>query len=149
MKKSIYIVTTFAIMFAFIAQSCDRSHDRMESAQTSVIEAERDVDIAKSEIEADVQIYRLEAANDFRENNLAIADINRKIQDEDTETREAYEVKIAELERTNRDLKRQIDNYRATSRDHWNEFKSDFSSSMDDLSNSLDDFFPRTTTSLN
>jgi DNA-binding transcriptional MerR regulator len=146
MKKSIYLITTIAIMFAFIAQSCDRSSDKMERAQTDVIEAERDISIAQAEIEADVRIYRREIATDIRENNVAIADIKRKIQDEDPETRAAHEVRIEDLERTNSDLKRRIDNYSVTNRNSWDTFKEDFSSSMDDLGNSLDNFFSRTST---
>jgi len=149
MKKSIFVITTFAIMFAFIAQSCDRSADKLERAQTSVIEAERDVDIVQSEIEADVRIYRQEMANEIRENNRTIADVKRKIQNEEPETRAAQEVRIAELEGDNSDLKRQIDNYRITNSDSWDTFKEDFSTSMGNLGDSLDNFFSRTTTSLN
>ena len=148
MKKSLFLITTIALMFAFFVQSCDRT-DKMERAQTDLIEAERDLDIAQTEVAADVRIYRQETANDIRENNLAIADIKKKIQDEDAERRASLEVRIAELERTNSDLKRQIDNYSVTNRDHWDNFKDQFSSDMNDLGNSLNDFFSRTTTSRN
>jgi tRNA G10 N-methylase Trm11 len=149
MKKSLFLITTITLMFAFFVQSCDRSADNMERAEADLIEAERDLDIAQTEVEADVQIYRQETANDIRENNLAIADIKKKIQDEDPERRAALEVRIAELEGANSDLKREIDNYRVTNRDNWNDFKDQFSSSMDDLGSSLDNFFSRTTTSRN
>jgi hypothetical protein len=149
MKKSILLITTITIMFAFVVQSCDRPDNQMERAQTDLIEAERDLDIAQSEVEADVQIYRQEVANDIRENNLAIADIKSKIQVEDAERRAALEVRIAEIERNSSDLKRQIDNYRITNRDNWDDFKDQFSKDMNDLGDSLDDFFSRTTVSRN
>jgi len=149
MKKSIFFLTTITIMFAFIAQSCDRSDNKMEKAQTSVIEAERDLEIAQSEIEADVRIHRQEIANEIKENNLAIDDIKKKIQDEEPEVRAAHEVRIASIESTNSDLKRQIDNYRVTNRDSWVTFKEEFSSSMGNLGDSLDDFFSSTTNSIN
>jgi hypothetical protein len=149
MKKSILLITTITIMFAFVVQSCDRPDNQMERAQTDLIEAERDLDIAQSEVEADVQIFRQEVANDIRENNLAIADIKSKIQVEDAERRAALEVRIAEIERNSSDLKRQIDNYRITNRDNWDDFKDQFSKDMNDLGDSLDDFFSRTTVSRN
>jgi len=148
MKKSMYLITTLALTFAFFVQSCDRPDNQMERAQTDAIEAERDMEIAQSEIEADVRIYRQEAANDIRDNNRAIADIKRKIQDEDAETRAAHEVRIEELERKNSDLKRQIDNYRVSNRDSWDNFKGEFSSSMDNLGDSLDNFFSRSNTNV-
>ena len=145
MKKSLFLITTMALSFAFFVQSCDRP-DQMERAQTDVIEAERDLSQAQTEVEADVRIYRQEVANDIRENNLAIADIKTRLQDEDAETRAAHQTRIAELERKNNDLKRQMDNYSVTNRDHWENFKDQFSNNMDDLGNSLDDFFSRSTT---
>lgn len=148
MKKSIISITTITIVFAFTALSCDSSPDRMERAQTSVIEAERDLDIAQAEIESEVRIYRQETANDIRENNMAIAVIKVRIENEEGEAKATYKKRIADLERNNVNLKREIDNYRVTNSDHWNDFKQNFSSSMDDLGNSLDDFFPITTTSI-
>lgn len=148
MKNTIITITTITIVFAFTALSCDSSPDRMESAQTSVIEAERDVEIAKTEIESEVRIYRLETANDIRKNNLGIIVIKERIENEEGEAKATYERRIADLERTNDNLKRQIDNYRVTNRDHWNDFKQNFSSSMDNLGNSLDDFFTITTSSI-
>jgi len=149
MKKQLFILTTFAIMFAFVAQSCDSSSNEMERAQTDVIEAERDLEVAQTEIEADVRIFRQEAANDIRGNNVAIADIKTKIQDEDADTRAAHQERIAKLERDNDNLKRKMDNYRVTNRDNWNDFKDNFNSDMSDLGSSLDGFFSRTTTSRN
>ncbi len=149
MKKSIFILTTFAIMFAFIAQSCDSSSNEMQRAETDVIEAERDLEIAKSEIEADVRIYRQEMASEIRENNLEIAEIKKQIQRGDNDSKAANEVRIAELERMNDSLKREIDNYSVSDRDSWNTFKDQFGSNMNDLSNSLDNFFSRTSTSTN
>lgn len=148
MKKSIFLITTISIIFAFVAQSCDSSPDRMDRSETSVIESERDTDMAQNEIESDIRMYRQEISNDIRENNMAIAEIKERIENEEGEVKETYETRIEEIERDNDELKRQIDNYRVTNRDDWNEFKQDFSSSMSDLGNSLDDFFTTTTTSL-
>jgi len=149
MKNSTFAITMFAIIFAFTAQSCDRSSDKMERAQTDVIEADRDLEIAQSEIEADVQIYRQKTATDIRNNNLTISNIKDRIQNEDQDTRAAHQTRISELEKENNDLKRKIDNYRVTNRNNWDMFKDDFTSSMDELGNSLDNFFSRTTSSSN
>ena len=149
MNKSLLVIITLTLFAVFLTHACDRSSSNLENAETSVIEAEKDLEITKSEIEAEVGIYRQEIAKDIRENNVDIADIKRKIQDEDAETRAAYDVRIANLESTNNDLKREIDNYSISSRDNWDGFKEDFTNSMDDLGNSLDDFFSRNTSSLN
>lgn len=147
MKKSLFIITTMSLMFTLVAQSCDSSTERLENAETAVIEAERDVDIAQAEIESEIRIYRQEIANDIRENNMVIAEIKEKIEAEEGDVKATFETKITELEHENDNLKRQIDNYHVSNRNHWNDFKQDFNSNMDNLGNSLVDFFTTTTTS--
>jgi len=49
-----------ALISAFAIQSCDRSSNQMERAETSVIEAERDVEIAISELQSEIRTF-----NDF------------------------------------------------------------------------------------
>lgn len=138
-----------ALISAFAIQSCDRSSNQMERAETSAIEAERDVDIASSELQSEIRTYRLEAADNVQENNRSIADIKMEIQNVDIDERDMHTERVEELERTNRDLKRQIDNYSQSTKDNWNEFKSEFRSAMDDLENSLNDFFATSTTATN
>jgi hypothetical protein len=149
MKTSQILIITTILFTIFVTQACDRSSNDLENAETSLIEAERDLEIAQSEIEADVRMFRQEMASEIRENNVAITDIEKKIQDEKADVKAAYEVRIAEFEQENNDLKREIDNYSITDRDSWDDFKDQFSSSMNDLGNSLDDFFSEPTTSIN
>lgn len=147
MKKSLIVITTLALLSVFVMQACNRSSDDLEKAEISVIEAERDLEIAQSEIEAEVRMYRQETANKINKHNAAIAEIKRKIQDEKAEIKAAHEVRIAKLESTNDDLKRQIDNYSISNSDSWDDFKEEFTSSMADLGNSLDNFFTKSATS--
>jgi hypothetical protein len=149
MKNPLIGIITITLLSLFLTQACDRASNDVQNAESSVIEAERDLEIAQSEIEADVRIYRQEIANKIRENNIAIADIKEKIQDEEPEIKAAHEVRIANIERLNSELKREIDNFRVTNRDSWDDFKDQFSDSMDDLGNSLENFFSETTTSRN
>jgi len=149
MKKSLIVIAATALLAVFITQGCDRASEDLQSAETSVIEAERDLEIAQSEIEADIGIYRQEMGDKIKVNNLAIADIKEKIQDEEAEIKAAHEVRIASLEKTNSEMKRKMDNFRFTNRDNWDDFKDEFSNSMDDLGKSLNDFFSEATTSLN
>lgn len=146
MKNPLIGIITITLLSLFLTQACERASNDVQNAESSVIEAERDLEIAQSEIEADVRIYRQEIANKIRENNIAIAEIKEKIQDEEPEIKAAHEVRIANLERLNSELKREIDNFRVTNRDSWDDFKDQFSDSMDDLGNSLENFFSETTT---
>jgi hypothetical protein len=148
MKNSFLIILAMALTSVLVIQGCDRNSTQQER-ETSVIQAERDMDIARSELQAEIKIYRLEAENGFRENNLSIAEIKQEIQTKEITTRAAHIERVEDLERTNLNMKRQLDNYKHTTQVHWNAFKKDFSSAMNDLESSLDDFFSAATTSIN
>jgi tRNA U55 pseudouridine synthase TruB len=149
MKKTIFVITVLSLLSVFTIQGCDSSSSDLENAETALIEAERDLEIAKSEIEAEVGIYRQEIATDIRKNNQSIVEIKKKIEGESAEMKAAHDVRIETLERANTDLKRRIDNFSVTDRDNWSDFKDQFTQEMDDLGQSLDDFFSENTTSNN
>jgi hypothetical protein len=148
MKYSLAIVTTITLIAAFALSGCDRPSDKVEKAETSVIEATRDLEIAKTEMEAELRIYRAENADRIVEYNRTIGEIKQKINNEpDMEVRARLESKLDEYEATHRDLKREMDNYQVTGRDNWDDFKDSFSDRMDDLGDSLNDFFSTSDTS--
>jgi hypothetical protein len=148
MKNSFLIIIAMALTSVLVIQGCDRNSTQQER-ETSVIETERDIDIARSELQAEIRIYRLEAENEFKENNQNIADIKLEIEKKESNTRAAHLVRVVELERTNQNMKRQLDNYNYTTQVHWNAFKKDFSSAMNDLESSLNSFFSTTTATSN
>lgn len=147
MKYSIGILTTVALFAAFILSGCDRPSNKMEDAETSVIEANRDLEIATSEVKAELQIYRAENANRMVEYNRTIEEIKQKINNEsDSEVRARHETKLERYEANHRDLKHEMDNYKVSGRENWDDFKDSFSDRMDDLGDSLNDFFSTAST---
>lgn len=147
MNYKIGILTTAAFVAALILSGCENPSNKMESAETSAIEAERDMEIAKSEVEAELRIYRAENADRIMEYNRTIDDIKQRIENEsDDETRERLETRLDGYETTHRELKREVDNYTVTGKENWNAFKDNFSNKMDNLGDSLNDFFSTTTT---
>jgi hypothetical protein len=153
MKYSIGIITTITLMAALILSGCDRpSNNKVEEAETSVIEANRDLEIAKAELEADLKIYRAQNSDRMVEYNRTIEEIKQKLNNEpNIEVKARHQTRLAEYEATHRNLKRELDNYSATGRENWNSFSNSFSDRLDDLGDSLNDFFSTssTTTSTN
>ena len=142
MKYSIGILTTVLLMATFMLSACDSSSKKMDEAETSVIEANRDLKIAKSEVEAELQIYRVKNADRIMEFNRTISEIKQKIENEsDLDVKNKLGKKLDEYEETHRELKREINNYQASGRENWDDFKDSFSNRMDDLGNSLKNFF--------
>lgn len=149
MKYSIGILATVSLFAAFALTGCDSPSNKMESAETSVIEANRDLEIAKSEVEAELQIYRAENEDRIIEFNRSISDIKQEIENEsDDEVREEFKEKLGDLEASSRELQREMNSYKASGKENWDDFQNSFSNRMDELGDSLNDFFsPREITS--
>jgi len=142
MKYSIGIFTTITLIAAFAFSGCDRQSDSMERAETSAIEANRDLEIAKTEVEAEYRIFKTENENQLTRHNRTIEEIKREIDNEpDRDVRAGLETRLEEHKENHRELKRDMENYEVSGRDNWEDFKDSFSDRMDDLGNSLNDFF--------
>ncbi|WP_340105849.1 hypothetical protein [Rhodohalobacter sp. 8-1] len=142
MKQIPGILTTVTLCAAIFLTGCDSSSNKMDEAETAVIEANRDLEIATSEVVAELRIYREKNADRIMEYNRAISDIKKKINNESkSDIKARYETKLDGFEATHRDLKREMDNYEASGKENWDDFKVNFSNKMDDLGDSLNDFF--------
>jgi len=143
MKNSTGILTIIILSTAFVLSGCDTDRSsQMESAETSVIEAERDLEISKAEVQAEYRVYKLENENRLQRHERTIERIKEDINNEsDRDERARLETKLNEKEAKHAELKREIDNYSPTGRENWDNFRDSFSDRMDDLGDSLDDFF--------
>ena len=156
MKKIQLIIISITIATVGIFTGCDFYADRVESAQLSKIETERELGITRSEIQDEIQKFRIEMADKIKENNRSIADIkskinrgdrwsvteiNRKINRGDRSVRVTQEARIMELQAENRELKRSIDNYSDLNRNNWDSFREEFKEDIEELGISFNNFF--------
>jgi len=150
MKNRLPVFITALLLIIAVFSGCNDREYSVENAETGVIEAERDLEIATAEAQAEVRIFRQEMNNQIVENNRNISTIKERIlNEEDTTKRSEYEERITDLEKTNQDLKQQLDGYNHTNRENWDDFRDGFSNNIDNLGDSLDDFFTGRTTATN
>ncbi len=150
------IIISITIIAAGLFVSCDFYTDRVEKAQLSVIEAEREMGIIRSEVQEEIQNFRIEMAEKLKENNRSIAgikskinrgdrwsvtEINRKLNRGDTSVRVIQEGRILGLQSENREMKRIMDNYSDLSRRNWDRFKKEYTDEIATLNNTLKNFF--------
>lgn len=141
MEKSNLLFTSLIIALLSVFMACENSSQKMERAENPVVKSDRDVDMAESEVLAEVKMFRVKTANDIKANFRMIAAIQDTINTGDESLRENYEDKLEVLDNANREMKRSIDNFTESGRDQWTIFRDEFSDSMDGLENSLDNFF--------
>ena len=141
MKKIQLLITFITIATAGLFISCDYPPNKMESIQISGVESDREMGITRSQVQEEIMEFRIEMADRIIENNRSVAHIKRKIKSSDMSVRVIQEAKIIVLQSENQELKRIMDNYNDLSRKNWDDFKKGFTSDMEDLDHSLDNFF--------
>ncbi|MCC5942156.1 MAG: hypothetical protein JJU37_11505 [Balneolaceae bacterium] len=140
MKNSPIIIAVL-IISPLLFSNCDRLSQNREQAEISEMEADRDLNISRDEVAAEIQTFRIEMAGKIRGHNRSIATIKRRITGNDGTSGIINEARIIELEAENRELRRTINNYSDLSRHNWDQFKEDFSVKIDNVGSSLNAFF--------
>lgn len=139
MKLSLLTLSAFSLFALGTFNGCNTPAEKVEKAETKVAEANKDLDQANEEYTADIEKYRVENAAKVAANDKALAEFKIRIASEKKETREAYLKKIAELEKKDSDLKKRLADYKATGKDNWQIFKTEFNHDMDELGKAFKD----------
>lgn len=117
--------------------SCNTPAEKVQNAKEDVTAAKVALDKAKQEYMEDLAKYRKETAERIAENEKIAADFRVRIVNEKKDAKAAYEIKLADLERKNTEMKNKIDGYHSDSKDSWQAFKAEFNRDMDELGKSF------------
>ena len=139
MKKNVIKLVTVLFIASTILIGCNTPAAKVEDAKENVDDAKEDLDQAHQEYLAEVENYRSETSGKITENEKIIADFRVKIENEKIEAKAAYEIKIAELEQKNKNLKQKMDDYKVTGKTEWEQFKSEFNRDMEKLGKAFQD----------
>jgi preprotein translocase subunit SecF len=139
MKKSIWSLSVFVFAASIIFTSCDTPAQKVENAESNVVEAKEELVQAQQDYLADVESYKQQTAEKIAANKQSIAEFNARAEAEKKEVQADYKAKIAELEKKNNDLKLKLDTYKVESKSQWETFKIEFSREMDQIAATLKD----------
>jgi hypothetical protein len=143
MKKIIFKTGATLFIVAVIITSCASPAEKVENAQNGVTQANNALDKANQAYLADIETSKREADARAAANDSSIARFRARIATEKQETKDAYEKKIAELDQKNRDMKKEMDDYKADGQDNWDKFKSKFSEESNAFAESVKDFMKK------
>ena len=140
MKKSNLIMTCVSITAITFLMNCNSPTKKVEKAEERLEDANKDLQIANEEYLEEIETYRLQAAARFTDNEKNIDEFNQRIEAKKKDVTEAYKIKVAELNKKNSDLKKKIADYKSTSKENWESFKTEFNHDLDQLGEALKDF---------
>jgi ABC-type uncharacterized transport system YnjBCD substrate-binding protein len=137
MKKTFLTLFAVSLLSASAITSCGSSADKVENAQEDLIDANENLEEAKDDYLKDVELYRIENATKIEANNKSIEEFKSRIDSQKKEAKEDYKAKIADIEAQNTDIKKQMDEYKANGKDHWEAFKINYNRNMENLMRSI------------
>ncbi|MBC7411219.1 MAG: hypothetical protein H7331_02030 [Bacteroidia bacterium] len=139
--KLLSTIPIVALVVMATYTSCKTPAEKVDKAEEKVIEANQNLEIATNDYLVDIEKYKIETANKIAANDKSIADIKVKVLSQKEDVRDKYVKRIEKLERKNTDLKKRMDDYKASGKENWEHFKLEFKSDMDDLGKSFQNVF--------
>lgn len=138
------LITTLALVALItvaLYTSCKTPAQKVEKAEDKVTEANQNLQSATNDYLADIENYKIETASKIEANNKSIAEFNVRVLNQKEAVRAKYFKRIAALEQKNTDLKKRMEDYKASGKENWEHFKQEFKTEMDDLGKSFQNVF--------
>lgn len=139
MKKTILAITASSFITLTALTSCSSPAEKVDAAQTNVVEANEELRDANEDYKKDIENYRRETADRISANDQSAYDFRLRIENEKKDAKADYNQKIEALEKKNSDMKKKMDDYKMDGKDKWETFKTEFSHDMDELGSAFKD----------
>lgn len=123
MSKIKLFSTSLTLGVLAIISCNDISKTKLETAETKVIESKEDLDTAKMEYDVELANYRTEATEKISANDKQLQEFKNNIANKKKMSDKEFQKKITSLEVKNADLKKRINEYLATDRMGYYDFR--------------------------
>ena len=139
MKIPNLIIAFISITTLALLVSCKSPAEKVEKAEEEVTEANQNLEKANEEYLNDVEAYRLQTADKIADNEKNIIEFNARIEAKKKDANADYKKKVAELDKKNNDMKKKMADYKASGKENWENFKTEFNHDMDALGQAFKD----------
>lgn len=138
MKRS--IITILALLVVSLSLgSCTSPADKVDDAKQDVDKANRELEEAEAEYKQDLAEYKKEVQAKIESNEALIAKLREKNLTATGQEKAKREVRIAEVEERNNELRSKLNNYNGTTQDKLADFRDELNHDMNELGEALKD----------
>ena len=135
------VIAAVALLLSASFIGCNSPSQKVEQADANVAEAKKDLVQAQNEYAVELSNFKQETDKTISANDKKIYDIRIRMEKDKMSAKEEYKRLISELEQKNSALKQRMDSYQDESQVKWDLFKTEFNKDMNDLQESLNNFF--------
>lgn len=133
MKNTTLTLIIFFSVAGVFFTGCNSPEQKVEEAQTAVVEANQELEQATQEYRSDMKQYREKASDRIAANDSMITSLKANMANETADMQVEYEEQLAALEQKNSDMKNKLADYKAEGKEQWETFKTAFNREMDTL----------------
>ncbi|MDD4309761.1 MAG: hypothetical protein PHO32_05230 [Candidatus Cloacimonetes bacterium] len=140
--KTILFIGIVLIMLIMLSGCNKKADQKVDDAQENMVEAEQDLKEATAESEAvkTWQEYKDQANARMAANDKIIADYKADMVGTNGKLKAAYNKEIESLEKSNKELRSKLNNFKDDGKNSWEKFKAELDGDMDKLGSALKGF---------
>lgn len=145
MRTTIFNLIITMLMAGTIFTGCQSPAQKEEAAEAKLQNAEKNLEAAQNDAEAqkvataaEWEIFKSETNLTIKKNEISIAQLKIKIKKPGKALDALYAKRIDTLEQKNKELKTRMESYEKSQSD-WEIFKREFNHDMDELGKALED----------
>ena len=142
MKNATINFAVLVFMAGTLLTGCrTTSEQKADNAEEDVRDAKEELREARAEYRAEWRAFRIESEQKIEANEKKIEAFKERMENAGPERKAKYGRRVADLEQKNRDLRRNLAEYRDEGRSRWEQFKSNFKRDMDGIGETMNDLF--------
>lgn len=138
---SAFIMLTFLVGCQSEGEKVDDARMELQTSKDNVIQAKTELTQAIKDSTEEYQNFKMQSELRILQHEKDIAELKLQIAKTNKTTKSNYEKMIVDLEQKNYLLKENLKTYNEKGKENWEAFKIKFSRNMDDLGNSISNFF--------
>ena len=147
MKKIVLVVAVISFFMVTNSTTYGQEPDKksvearenLKDAKQDLIDAKQELKEAQLDSISDYQQFKKESEERISKYEKSIAELRVKIAEEKKENKADKEKLLADLNKKNMALKKELDKFNDQGKDKWNSFVREFNHDMDELGKSLKD----------
>jgi len=133
MIKTVLVVLSTVILTGMLIISCNSPADKLENAENKMDDASQKLEEETQNYLMEVEAFKKSTEAQIAANEKSIIELNAKAANQKPSTKAEYELKIAELNKKNSDMKLKLAGFDTRNQSEWAQFKRDFNRDMDEL----------------
>jgi hypothetical protein len=120
--------------------ACNSPSKKVEMASENVTEAKEDLAEAREKYVAEVANFKRVSNDKMNANEVIIENLRAEMKSSKKEIKGDYEKRIEEMQKSNAEMKKRLNDYQDDDQTKWQEFKTEFNHDMDELGEALKEF---------